>query len=126
MSGREVRLPYEVTVGTGINTIDSGIKSYGDHVSKVKEQLETAHDIVRKNLKKSVIRHKDYYDLKQKSHNYDIGALAWFRNEARVEDVCPKLQSPYIGPVLILQKLGPVNYVVQLNDGKPRKSIMTN
>ncbi len=87
MLGREVRLPYEVTVGTGIDTINSDIRSYGDYVSKVKERLETAHDIVRKNLKKAVIRRKGYYDLKQKSHNYDIGALAWFRNEARFEEV---------------------------------------
>ncbi len=121
MLGREVRLPYEVTVGGGIDTIDSEIKSYGDYVSKIKERLETAHDIVRKNLKKSVERRKDYYDSKQKSHNYEVGSLAWFRNEARFEDVCPKLQPPYLGPVLVLQKLGPVNYVIQLKkDSKPR------
>ena len=63
MLGREVRLPYEVA---GIDTIDSEIKSYSDYVNKIKEWLETAHDIVRKNLKKSVERCKDYnYDSKQ-------------------------------------------------------------
>ena len=50
----------------------------------------------------------------------------WYLSEGKKENVSPKLQIPYIGPCVVLQKLGDVDYCIQINKAGKRKVVHAN
>ena len=117
MFGREVRLPSEVIFGTGITPLGETFNSYGEYVTQLRELMHKAHCLARQFLQKNAQRRKERYDTKQVSNSYQQGDLVWLMNEARYEEVCPKLQFPYTGPYLVLDRQGEFDYLIQM-DGK--------
>jgi hypothetical protein len=101
MLGREVLMPYDLT------------KECGAHAEKIRERIQKAHEIARKNLAK---RRKDFYDIKSKLTLYKEADKVWVRNENRKEGECHKLQPLYVGPYIITHKLNDLNYKVQIDE----------
>ncbi len=49
MLGREVRLPAEIVFGSGTSIRDT-VSTYGEYVTNLKNKMQTAHQICRKNM----------------------------------------------------------------------------
>jgi len=126
MLGREVRIPAEISFGSGTTLIGETVSSYGEHVENMKQKMEKAHDIARENLKASATRHKQIYDVKQSLHLYKSGDLVWHLQLGRREGVCPKLQMPYDGPAVIIQTLNTLDYIIQVDGSGKRKLVHHN
>ena len=87
----------------------------------MKERITKAHQITRETTSKNVKRHKDLYDVKVVENNYKPGDVVWFMNEERSVGVAPKLQDDFNGPGVITEKIGELDFMVQIDKtGKNR------
>ena len=113
MLGREVRLPYDITLTTkGSPRIEQTMTHY---VFDLRGKMQKAYDLTRKNLQRSVTRQRDNYDGKSNFSSYQPGDLVWYLNETRKIGSCPKLQPAFYGPYLILTKISDQSYRIQLD-----------
>ena len=66
-------------------------------------------------------RQKRHYDLKAHKHLYQQGDAVWLHSPARKKGLSPKLQRPWEGPYLVLDRLSDVTYRIQKSQrSKPR------
>ncbi len=119
MLGREVRMPMELTVPE--NTKEKN--NYGEYVNDIRASLYKAHEITRKHLEKSAKRQQDYYDAKTNLHHYQPGDSVWLLNEVRQPGITPKLQDLYQGPVLILEAINNLDYLVRIDKKGTKKLV---
>jgi hypothetical protein len=78
-----------------------------------------AHEIARSQLRTTEKRLKRDYDLKMRSHTYEVGDFVYLLDTATVKGKCRKLSPSWKGPGLIVQKLSDHLYRV-----RTRKSVM--
>ena len=117
MLGRETRGPGEFF---SFSSVDQE-ENYGTYVSKLKNRLEKAHQIVRKHLSSSVQRQKGRHDAKAALHKFQVGDAVWYLAERRSEGVNPKLLTPYIGPCIIMQQYNNIDFRILMDSaGKER------
>jgi hypothetical protein len=117
--GREVRMPIDILMGNnGPND-----KNYGEFVSRIKTELEQAHRVVQLNLQKAALRQEENYNMSAHFKGFEVGDPVLLRNEKRFIGQNPKLQFPYEGPGVILQKYSDLNYKVQL-DSKGQSKLL--
>jgi hypothetical protein len=112
MLGREVLMPYDLTKEGSSVMFD--LKK--THAEIIRERIQKAHEIDRKNLARSAKRRKDFYDIKSKLTLYKEADKVWVRSENRKEGECHKLQPLYIEPYIITHKLNDLNYKVQIDE----------
>lgn len=123
MLGREVRLPAEIVYGSDTVKQSEKVSSYGNYVEKLKERLQTAHQIARKRLSQCAKRQKESYDCKLSVNRYNEGDLVWYLQVKRKEAVNPKLVPPYAGPFVVKKKLSSQNYLVQFSADRKEKVV---
>lgn len=71
-------------------------------------------------------RQRRNYDLHYKGRHLDSGELVWLYSPQRKKGHCPKLDSDWVGPCRVLERLGEVVYRVRLPpmaDGWPYTEI---
>ncbi len=105
--GREVQCPTDLIFGVHEHEL---CQNYGEYVSKLKERLQHAHDIVRAHLQTAQQRQKDQYDLKLKLQKYNVGDLVWLETDISQLDVAPKLHVLFEGPYMVYRKLSDLDY----------------
>ena len=110
MFGRENRMPADLLFGSPV----AKETTYGDHINRVKQNICTTYALVSKHLQKAAIRQEENYNLRVAFHPYKIGDLVYYRNEGRRLGRNPKLQYPYEGPGVVMEKKNDLNYVVQM------------
>ncbi|MEW8191404.1 MAG: reverse transcriptase domain-containing protein [Candidatus Thiodiazotropha endolucinida] len=115
MLGRELRIPSELLYGGQCNNYTQQIQSYGDYVAHLKERLQHAHEVARKNLSVGARRQSETYDSKLAVYKYKIGDIVWAEKTSVRPGLSPKLQSLYQGPCLIVDKYNDLVYRVQLS-----------
>ncbi|MCG8045846.1 MAG: RNase H-like domain-containing protein [Candidatus Thiodiazotropha endolucinida] len=114
MLGREVRLPAELLHGDTIGSRDE-ITSYGDYVDQLRDRMQTAHQVARKNIGKAASVQKDRYDVNVYQTAYAPGDFVWYLSEVSKPGRCPKLEPTYAGPYVVVCKLNPLNFQVQFD-----------
>ena len=120
MLGHEVRMPYEI----GCNTPEDGLSDkYCQYIETIQEKLKKAHDSTRNHLEKATSRSLDASDAEKVLHQYQPGDLVWYLSEVRYPGSCPKLQTVYEGPHMILHKYNDLDYLVLFGENGPRKVI---
>ena len=119
MLGREVMIPHEIIAGTQ----DPTPTSYGDFVDALRQNLQKAHDTVRKYLKSHTERQIERTDPKINLHRYKTGDLVWCI-QAPVAGLAPKLQRTYQGPYLVIKRFNDNDYLIQKN--KQGKLVVLN
>ena len=120
MLGRETTQPVHLIFG------DPNLSSQehpADFVHQTQNNLRQFHDIARNNLKRAANYRKTNHDLRIALRTFSKGDLVWFRNERRSKGRCPKLQSIWFGPCVVLQKLNDLNYRIQLNGSGSSKVV---
>ena len=118
--GREIRLPADVMFGS---TPDQP-KATHEYVKELRKNLEEAHEVARKHLKTAQKRQKRYHDARATGNSFGIGDRVWLFNSATKKGESRKLQSPWLGPFVILDKLSDVNYKIGAENGLGRKQIV--
>ena len=79
-----------------------------EYVTKLRDRLRCAHDLARENLEKAQQKMKEYYDRKSRYREFKEGDLVLLFDSTRGKP----LQARYRGPFVVLNKLGPVNYLI--------------
>lgn len=112
MLGREIRTPAEMMVG---KPPDFPVDPPGpDYARKLQDRLESAHEFARDQLRSAGAKQKRNYDVQTKGRHFIAGELVWVYNPQRKKGRCPKLDSDWVGPCRVLERLGEVVYRVQL------------
>ena len=86
---------------------------YGSYVNDLAENIQSAHDSARRNLKTSLKRMKKNYDLKILSRPYAKGDV-YLLDIAVSKGQSRKLSAPWKGPAIIIKKLFSYIYRVKL------------
>jgi transposase InsO family protein len=107
---REVRMPVDLVHGYALHNEP---KSEVEHVQDIRDHMLRAHEVARRYLKVSAQRSKDRYDIKASFTNYKVGDVVWLLHEAR--KVTPKLEKKFDGPCIVVQKLSPITFKIQIN-----------
>ena len=81
-----------------------------EYVEWVKAAAREAYSKAREHLKQKTERNKTYYDKNSFVRSFNMGDWVWVFSPAELDN---KLAVGWKGPFLVIQKLGPVNYVVQ-------------
>ena len=112
MFGREVVMPIDLMIGQpkDINPI-----TYGEYNERQRETIEKAFKIARKGLEKAAITQKKNYDVNVKGSKLDIGSRVWCYFPPTKLKLSSKLTRKWQGPFIIVDKLGDLNYKIQLN-----------
>ena len=120
MLGREVNQPADLVFQV-LKTDTSDCPDPNQYVSELADALMiTAHQMARGNLNSSQLAIKRDYDLKVVEHQYNVGDLVYQLDTATIKGKCRKLSPVWKGPGLVVEKLTPFLYRVQM-----KKSIFT-
>ena len=111
MLGREVNTPANLMFPCP----KSQSVDYGSYVNDLVENIQSAHDSARRNLKTSLKRIKKNYDLKILLRPYAEGDVVYLLDTAVSKGQSRKLSSPWKGPAIIIKKLSSYIYRVKLH-----------
>ena len=85
--------------------------------------MQRAHDVPQKHLGKNAIHTKEHYNAKCTLTKYKHGDLVWYATDIKQLHIAPKLQVPFEGPYLILEKISDLDYCIQL-DAKGKQKVV--
>ena len=97
-----------------------------EHVQDLRENLEKARQLAREHLKKAQKRQKQYHDTKGTGQAFGVGDRVWLFNSATKKGESRKLQSPWVGPFIIVDRISEVNYKIQPENNADHKQLVHN
>ncbi|MGH0120359.1 UNVERIFIED_CONTAM: hypothetical protein FKN15_067744 [Acipenser sinensis] len=112
MLGRELRTPAELAFGRPPDA--PSVPPGPEYARRLQDRLESAHSFARDQLKAAGVRQKRNYDLRVRGRHFTAGELVWVFSPKRQRGRCPKLDSHWLGPCHVLERIGDVAYRVQL------------
>nr|XP_013996221.1 unnamed protein product [Salmo salar] len=80
----------------------------------VDNRLEAAHTFAREQLENAGVRQKRHYDSRARGRHFGAGECVWLHNPTRKKGRCPKLDSAWVGPCLVIERVGEVTYRVEV------------
>ena len=121
MLGRELTLPVDMTLGRPIR--DERLCAT-EHAYQLEQRLLDVHDFARKHLDISSESMKRRYDIKINKVPYKVGDAVWYFNPKRKVGFNPKLQRPWKGPYIIVERFNEVLFRIQ--SGQKTKPIVVH
>ncbi|KAJ8353974.1 hypothetical protein SKAU_G00215410 [Synaphobranchus kaupii] len=112
MLGRELRTPAEMAFGRAPDT--PAVPPGPEYARRLQDRLETAHAFARKQMENAGVRQKRNFDVRMRGRHFQAGELVWVHSPQRKRGRCPKLDSHWMGPCRVLERIGEVMYRVQL------------
>lgn len=112
MLGREIRTPVELSFGRPPDS--TPILPGPEYARRLQDRLETAHTYARQQLANAGARQRRNYDVHTRGRHFEPEELVWVHSPQRKKGRCPKLDSEWMGPCKILERVGEVVYRVQL------------
>jgi transposase InsO family protein len=109
--GREKYAPLDLIVMSPAG--EEPPSSTDEFLSGRLERMRQAYELVRKELGRTAVRRKRYYDTGVKQTTFMVGDWVWVYNPRRFVQISPKWQKMYNGPYLVLEQISAVNYRVQ-------------
>jgi hypothetical protein len=82
-------------------------------VEKMRDDMESAYELARKQLQVAAERRKTTYDIRVKKCEFTEGDWVWYYYPRRYQSRSPKWQQLYTGPYLLVRAIPPVNFVLQ-------------
>ena len=110
-TGREVRLPLDVTLGGEIQTPRGDI---GEFAWELKKALHNSYALCNKHLRRAHSAQQTSYNRKQKAEIYEVNDHVGILFPQVKVGCTKKLYKPWKGPYVIIQKLNDLNYKVKL------------
>lgn len=112
MFGHEVRPPLDVIMGLPVTSSTPGIAVH-EFVDEKLDHMRAAYGAVRESLKKAAERQKHHYDLRVKPAAFQPNDSVWLWTTRRQQGKTPKWQRRFVGPYVVVEKIGPVNYHIR-------------
>ena len=84
-----------------------------EYLVNLHQNAADAFHLARERLRISAERRKRTYDINVKEEKFSVGDWVYYNYPRRYKSRSVKWQKSYIGPYLIVRKLGPVNCVLQ-------------
>ena len=109
MFGRDAKLPVDIVYGD----VPEECLPQHEYARRLKDTLQKAFDVARRNLNTNTERMKDFYDQKIHGKPYDPGDLVWLHNPAVPKGKSRKLHSPWSGPYKVVKRLSTAVYRIQ-------------
>ena len=118
MFGREMELPVDLFCEA--TSEDTELQT--DYAWDLRNRLRDAHERARRQLQRSAVTQKRYYDIGIHGSEFTPGQFVWLRVEAYKRGMSKKLTSRHWdGPYLITEKLNEVVYRIQRSQfAKPK------
>ena len=108
MLGREITLPVDLMF---LNASDIPYRCHNEYAEWVRTAMLENFELAREMMRGAAVRQKRLYDQRTASRNFKIGQwVLRFYPPLRNKD---KLNSPFVGPYLIVGKPGEVTYTLQ-------------
>ena len=114
--------PFELHIGrlprTNLETlaeslIETGHPTAKQYLKEIQRRMSTSHKRAQKNLMKTMVQRKTYYDKKQHYVKYEKGDLVLLRQMVCKPGLKPKLMKErWVGPWVINKVRGPVGGVI--------------
>uniref|UniRef100_A0A096MCA9 Integrase catalytic domain-containing protein n=1 Tax=Poecilia formosa TaxID=48698 RepID=A0A096MCA9_POEFO len=121
MLGRELRTPAELSFGRPPDA--PAVPAGPEYARKLQDRLEIAHAFARRQQEQAGVRQKRNYDVRAKGRHFTAGELVWVYNPRRKKGRCPKLDSQWVGPCRVLERMGEVVYRVQMPHNRRRLAL---
>ena len=121
MLGRETWLPIEVILGSGGTSSEQLVTLYGKYIDGLRDQMQMEEDVARKYLGRNAVMMKESYDEKHSLTQYTPGDLIMHATESGQLNIAPKLRLNFQGPCLVLDRLGDLDNLMQLDARANRK-----
>lgn len=109
--GRETTLPIDLMYPIFDKMSPKCPNKYAQWVAC---QMKDNFAFVRENTQKAARRQKRNYDARTRDHEYSVGDWVWRWYKPLTEN---KLNFPFMGPYLVVAKIGEVTYKIQGNSG---------
>ncbi|KAG7491797.1 hypothetical protein MATL_G00007640 [Megalops atlanticus] len=122
MLGRELRTPADLVFGR-LPDWEWPSTPGLDYVVELQSCMDRAHHLAREHIQGAGIRQKCSYDTHCAGRRLEPGEVVWVYNPRRRKGQCPKLESDWEGPCLILDCLSDVVYRVRLHR-RPRTVVL--
>eukprot|EP00731_Ephydatia_muelleri_P003232 Em0001g3232a len=122
MSGRSPNLPIDVLLGRA----QTQGQELPDYVRKTQSSLKSAFSVVRQRLHKAHQRQKQLKDQAIAGDAFQVEDRVWLFVPAIRKGQTRKFSSLWRGPYTIIDKVGPVNYHVQLIGGTQKRVVHRN
>jgi hypothetical protein len=111
MFGREINMPVDLMFQP---PVPEPIPDEIEYVRQLKEAITKAHDVGRQKLKSSQSYMKRDYDVRLHKTAYKPGYLVYILDMAQLKGQNKKLDSPWKGPGIVLEKITAYVYKVKL------------
>ncbi|KAI4871800.1 hypothetical protein NFI96_004239 [Prochilodus magdalenae] len=112
MFGRELRTPVTLAFGAP----PGGSEEFSDtpaYVAGLLSALNSVHGLTRSNQSAAGQKQKRAYDMRCFGDPLVERSRVWLYNPQRKKGLCPKLQSAWVGPCVVLSRLGEVVYRIR-------------
>ena len=86
------------------------------YVATLTRNIQAAHNTARSPLQASLKRMKRDYDVRVLQKSYDKGDVVYLLDTAVLKGKCRKLDSPWEGPGVVVEKISASLYRVQLRE----------
>jgi hypothetical protein len=110
MLGREVNMPADLVFKSPM----SDDTDHEEYVMKLKNAILHAHEIARQKLKSSHAHMKRDYDVRIRQREYKPGDLVYILDMAHLKGRNKKLDSPWKGPGIVLERITSYVYKIQM------------
>ncbi len=97
-----------------------------EYAETLQEQLETVHEFAQAHLQIRSDQMKRRYDLSLSCPLLEAGDATWLYNPQRRKGLTPKLQRPWQGPYVIINRINDLVYRIQLNPTAKPKVVHRN
>ena len=123
MLGRRVHLPANLMWERPPEEISHVTSEY---VRDLEDHMERAHQFARENLARNSLQQKNRYDRRVAGNRYERGDSVWLHNPSKKVGRSPKLQRPWEGPYLVIDRLSAVTYRIQRTSRSKPKVVHFN
>ena len=112
MLGKELMTPPDLVYGRPPDAPDA--LAGPEYARMLQERMELALSFARQQEEQAGVRQKRCHEAFVKGQDFQPGDLVWVYGPKRVKGRCPKLDSAWIGPCYVVERVGEVVHRVKL------------
>ena len=90
------------------------------HILAIRDRMETMKDLVHENLEKAPKQQKARYDRNARHRELEVGCQVLVLLPSSTN----KLLAQWQGPYKVLEKIGSVNYTINMHDCRKRRQVV--